>query len=119
MTVKLFDSELKVMEILWEKGDTTAKEIADILAEEVQWSKTTTYTIIKKCIDKGAVEKRSPNYTCHALIQKEQAQAAETAQLVNKFFGGSTDRLIASLLGNQSLTSEEIEKLKQIVEKMK
>lgn len=48
MDMKLFDSELRVMEILWKDGDTTAKEIAKILKEQVEWSKTTTYTVIKK-----------------------------------------------------------------------
>ena len=55
MEFKLFDSELKVMDILWKEGDTSAKEIAEKLNEQVGWSKTTTYTVIKKCIDKGAV----------------------------------------------------------------
>ena len=59
MEIKLFDSELKVMDILWKEGDTSAKEIAEKLNEQVGWSKTTTYTVIKKCIDKGAVAGRS------------------------------------------------------------
>ena len=46
--MKLFDSELNVMKILWEQGDTSAKDIAAILKERVDWSKTTTYTIIKR-----------------------------------------------------------------------
>ena len=119
MEIKLFDSEVKVMEILWQKGDTTAKEIARILGEEVQWSKTTTYTVIKKCIDKGAIQKQEPHYLCHALITKEETQAMETAQLVEKFFDGSTDRLIAALLGNRNLREDEIDRLKKMVEEMK
>ena len=60
MEFKLFDSELKVMDILWKEGDTSAKEIAEKLNEQVGWSKTTTYTVIKKCIDKGAVGRSEP-----------------------------------------------------------
>lgn len=56
MELKLFDSERKVMEVLWDHGDLSAKELADRLKELVGWSKTTTYTVIKKCIDK----RRSP-----------------------------------------------------------
>ncbi|MDR3277301.1 MAG: BlaI/MecI/CopY family transcriptional regulator, partial [Oscillospiraceae bacterium] len=48
--MKLFDSELRVMEILWQNGDTTAKQLAKILSEQVGWSKTTTYTVVKKCL---------------------------------------------------------------------
>lgn len=48
MSVKLFDSELKVMELLWREGELSAKQIAELLKEQIQWSKTTTYTVIKK-----------------------------------------------------------------------
>ena len=50
MDIKLFDSELKVMGVLWKRGDTTAKKISDILKEEVGWNMNTTYTLIKRCI---------------------------------------------------------------------
>ncbi len=46
--MKLFDSELKIMEILWREGDISAKRIAEIAKERIGWSKTTTYTNIQK-----------------------------------------------------------------------
>ena len=55
MDNKLFDSELKVMDVLWREGDTPAKEIAKTLSQEVGWNVNTTYTLIKRCIKKGAV----------------------------------------------------------------
>ena len=55
MKIKLFDSELKVMELLWEHGELSAKEIAEKTAEQIGWSKTTTYTVLKKCIEKGVL----------------------------------------------------------------
>ena len=55
MGIKLYDSELKVMEILWKEGELTAGHIAKILKEEIGWNRNTTYTVIKKCIEKGAV----------------------------------------------------------------
>lgn len=48
MSVKLFESELKVMDLLWKEGDLSAKEIAQRLKEQINWSKTTTYTVLKK-----------------------------------------------------------------------
>ena len=74
MDIKLFDSELKVMDILWKDGDTTAKKISDILKEQVGWNVNTTYTLIKRCIAKGAIERNEPNFICHALIPKERVQ---------------------------------------------
>ena len=114
-TVKLFDSELKVMHILWKEGDVQAKHIADVLTKELGWNKNTTYTLIKRCIKKGAIERSEPNFMCHALIPKEEVQEAETNQLINKIYDGCADKLFAALLSRKKLSAEEIEKLKQIV----
>lgn len=116
--MKLFDSELKVMSVLWRLGDRTAKEISNILNEETGWNQNTTYTVIKKCIAKGAVERREPNFLCHALVSKAEIQAAETNELIGKLFDGSPDLLFASLLGRQELTGAQIEALRQMAAEM-
>jgi len=116
MDVKLFDSELKVMGVLWREGDITAKRISDILKEETGWNMNTTYTLIKRCIRKGAIERREPNFMCHALIPREEVQAAETDELINKIYDGSVDQLFAALIGRKKLSAEQIAKLKQIVQ---
>ena len=115
METKLFDSELKVMDVLWREGDTTAKHISDVLKEEVGWNMNTTYTLIKRCIKKGAIERSEPNFMCHALIPKEEVQEAETNELINKVYDGSTDKLFAALLGRKKLSAEQIDNLKKIV----
>lgn len=119
MDIKLFDSELKVMNVLWREGDTTAKYIADVLHEEIGWNKNTTYTLIKRCIKKGAIERTEPNFICHALIEKEDVQEAETDELINKIYDGSVDNLFAALLSRKKLSAKQIEHLKQIVERLK
>lgn len=119
MEIKLFDSELKVMDVLWKEGDTTAKKISDILKEQVGWNMNTTYTLIKRCIAKGAIERSEPNFLCRALINKEQVQEQETTELINKVFDGSADMLFASLLNRRNLSRDEIEKLKQIINDLK
>lgn len=118
MDIKLFDSELKVMDILWKEGDTTAKQIAQVLAGQIGWSKTTTYTIIKKCIDKGAVRRHDPNFVCSALVTRQQVREMETTELINKMYDGAADQLVASILGRSNLTPKEIRRLKQIVESL-
>ena len=62
MDIKLFDSELKVMCVLWNEGDTTAKHISDVLKKEIGWNMNTTYTLIKRCIKKGAIERSEPKF---------------------------------------------------------
>ena len=114
--MKLFDSEWKVMEVLWQDGDTTAKEISLRLADSIGWNKNTTYTVIKKCIDKGAIERREPNFVCHAAITKRQAQKEEADSLVDKVFGGSAELLFASVLSGRKLKKEELERLRALVE---
>ena len=118
MTIKLFDSELKVMDILWREGDTTAKHISDILKAEIGWNMNTTYTLIKRCIQKGAIERSEPNFMCHALIPKEEVQEAETNELINKIYDGSIDKLFSALLGRKNLSAEQIERLKKIVDEL-
>lgn len=115
MEKKLFDSELKIMEVLWREGDVTAKHISDVLKEETGWHMNTTYTLIKRCIEKGAIERSEPQFMCHALVRKEEVQEAETDELINKIYDGSADKLFAALLGRKKLSAEQIEKLKQIV----
>ena len=115
MDIKLFDSELKVMDVLWKEGDTPAKLIAKTLTEELGWNVNTTYTLIKRCIKKGAIERIEPNFMCRALIPKEDVQEAETNELIDKVYDGSADKLFAALLGRKKLSAEQIEKLKRIV----
>ncbi len=119
MGVKLFDSELKIMNVLWKGGDMTAKKISDILKEQVGWNMNTTYTLIKRCISKGAIERTEPNFLCHAQIPKEQVQEQEMTELIDKVFDGSVDLLFASLLSRKHLEPDEIERLKQIVDDLK
>ena len=117
-TIKLFDSELKVMSVLWNEGDVPAKYIADMLNRELGWNKNTTYTLIKRCMKKGAIERSEPNFVCHALIPKEDVQEAETKELIDKIYDGSVDKLFAALIGRKKLSAEQIEQLKPIVREL-
>ena len=78
----------------------------------------TTYTLIKRCISKGAIERSEPNFMCHALIPKEEVQEAETNELINKVYDGSADKLFAALLGRKKLSKDQIQKLKDIVSEL-
>lgn len=118
MSVKLFDSELKVMDVLWKEGDLTAKAVSDILKAEIGWNMNTTYTVIKKCVAKGAIARSEPGFRCHALISREEAQEAETDELIGKLYDGSVDKLFATLLGRKKLTPQQIKRLRQLVDRL-
>ena len=116
MDKKLVDSELKVMNVLWNEGDCPARHIAEVLTNAYGWNVNTTYTLIKRCIKKGAIERSEPNFICRATVPKEEVQEAETNELINKIYDGCAEKLFAALLGRKQLSAEQIEKLKEIVE---
>lgn len=113
--IKLGDAELKVMNVLWDEGKCTAKYVSDVLSERVGWNMNTTYTLIKRCIKKGAIKRTEPDFMCRALVSREAVQEAETNELLDKLFDGSADKLFAALVGRKNLTPEQIKKLKKIV----
>ena len=119
MDVKLFDSELKVMEVLWEQGPKTAKEIVDVLSERIGWNKNTTYTVIKKCIEKGAIERGEPGFLCTPLVTKDEVARSETEQLIDKMFGGSSELFFSSFLRNQGLSEADAVRLARMIEEAK
>ena len=118
MDIKLFDSELKVMNVLWREGNVTAKYVSEVLKDEFGWNMNTTYTLIKRCIKKGVIERSEPNFMCRAIIPKEEVQIAETDELINKIFDGSVDKLFATLIDNRHISKERIKKLKKMVENL-
>lgn len=119
MRIKLFDSELKVMEVLWKEGELTAGQISKILKEEIGWNRNTTYTVIKKCIEKGAIERIEPKFLCKAIISREEVQVYETKELIDKMFDGSKKQFFAALLSEKTLKPDELQQLKDLVNQMK
>ena len=119
MNGKLFDSELKVMEVLWEHGPKSAKDIVDVLSARIGWNKNTTYTVIRKCIEKGAVERGEPGFVCTLLVTRDEVAQSETEQLIDKMFGGSSELFFSSFLKNQGISEEEAERLSQMIREAK
>lgn len=118
MEIKLVDSELKVMDVLWKEGDTTAKYISDVMTQRYGWNINTTYTLLKRCIKKGAVKRQEPNFMCHALVEREDVQEQETQALLQKVFDGSVDKLFACLLDRKKLDARQIEHLKRLISQL-
>ncbi len=118
MTEKLFSSEIRVMELLWKNGEMTAKEIASSLSESVGWSKTTTYTVIKKCVEKGAVIRTDPGFLCKAAVSKNEVQETEAFELVDRLFGGSADLLVSALIGSGKISPDQLKNLRELVKNM-
>lgn len=119
MEYKIFDSELKILEFLWDGGELTARDIAAQAKEQVGWSKTTTYTVLKKCVEKGLVARTEPGFRCRALVTRQEAQRRETQGLIDRMYGGAADRLVASLLEGKVLSADGIDRLRKLMEELK
>jgi predicted transcriptional regulator len=115
MEIKLYDAELRVMDVLWNAGEATASQIAAALKERFDYSKTTTYTLIKRCVDKGAIRRGDPGFHCFPLVTRAQTQELEVGELIVKLYDGAADRLVASVLGNKKLSQAETLRLKQVI----
>ena len=113
---KLFDAEIRLMEIVWEREPVSAKEISVIAAEQLAWNKNTTYTVIKRLIEKEVLCREEPGFVCSSIIKKEEAQKAETKTLIEKLFGGSRKAFFAAF-ADEKLSPDEVEALKALIEK--
>lgn len=116
MKAILYESELKVMECLWERGDTPAAELVPVLEEQAGWNKNTTYTVIKKLIAKGYVERIEPKFVCRPRITREDVEKAHTEDLVDKLYGGSNLMFLSAFVKNQGLSKKDIDDLKTLID---
>lgn len=117
MEIKLFDSELKLMELLWENEPVSAKQLSLIAENTIGWNKNTTYTVIKKLVEKGIILRSEPGFVCSSIVKKEEVRKAETESLVNKLYNGSKKALFSTLLEDETLSSEELNELRRMIEK--
>ena len=112
-TPKIFESEYRFCLILWEQEPVKSTELARLCKERLGWSKTTTYTVIKRLSDRGVL--KNENTVVRALISKEEAQLSELDELMEKKFEGSLPAFIAAFARRQSLSEKDIQELERII----
>lgn len=105
--MKLYESEWKLMELLWASEPISARELARKAEESIGWNKNTSYTVLKKLVDKGAVQREEPNFRCSSLLRREDARREETRSLLTRLYGGSKKALFSALLEEEPLSEEE------------
>ncbi len=113
--IRLHEGELNVMELLWSNKVLAAKDISKIIKEYIGWEKNTTYTVIKRLIEKGAIKREDPGFLCRAAISKRAVQNIETKVLLNKVYNGSLSTFLTEYLKNQDLSRAEYMELERIV----
>ena len=115
--MKLYDSEMKIMELIWKNEPISAKELSLLAQNDIGWNKNTTYTVIKKVIEKGDVKREDPDCICSSLISREEVSKNETKSLIDRLFGGSKKALFSALLEDEELTPDDIAALREMIEK--
>ncbi len=114
--IRLHEGELNIMELLWSNNQPlAAKDIAKIIKEYIGWEKNTTYTVINRLVDKGAIKRDEPGFLCSAQISKRNVQQIETKALLDKVFSGSLNVFFVDYLQNQPLKPNDIRVLKEII----
>lgn len=112
-TPKIFESEYRFCLILWENEPIRSTELAKLCKERLDWTKTTTYTVIKRLSERGVLKNQNTIVT--ALISKEEAQLSELDELMEKKFEGSLPAFIAAFAKRQSLSEKDIQELQRII----
>ena len=115
MEYKIFESEMKVMELIWENEPVSAKEISLLASERIGWNKNTTYTVIKKLEAKGYIKRSEPGFICTSLISRGEVERSEARGLVKRIFGGSKKALFSALLDDEDLTDAELDELREMI----
>lgn len=117
--IRLHEGELNIMELLWSNKSLAAKDMAKIIKEYVGWEKNTTYTVIKRLIDKGVIIREEPGFICRASISKRAIQQIETLNLIHKLYNDSLENFISDFLRMQDFSATELEQLEKIIREQK
>ena len=114
-TPKIFESEYRFCLILWQNEPIKSTELAKLCKEKLGWSKTTTYTVIKRLCERGVIQNENTIVT--SIVSKEEAQLSELDEMVDKKFEGSVPAFLAAFGRRQSLSDAEIEEIRRIIER--
>lgn len=114
-TPKVFESEYRFCLILWEHEPIKSGELVNLCREHLGWKPTTTYTVIRRLSERGVL--KNENTVVSALVSKEEVQAAEADEMVEKTFGGSLPAFIAAFTKNRKLSEEELDTVQQMIDR--
>jgi len=114
MIPKIFESEYKFCEILWEHEPVGSSELVRLCNDKLEWKKSTTYTVIKRLTERGVI--KSENAIVTSLVSREQVQMAESAEVVERSFAGSLPGFIAAFTKGKKLSAREIEEIQAIID---
>lgn len=114
--IKLNNSELKIMQILWERAALSAKEVSVEAGERYGWNKNTTYTILKSLLEKEHIRRDEPNFVCVPLLAIDAVRQSETRGLIDRLFGGSPGAFLSTFFESESISETQMEEIRKIID---
>ena len=114
---KIHESEYRFCLIMWEHEPVTAVELVKLCQDQLGWKRTTTYTVIKRLGERGVLKNEDGIVT--ALVSKDEAQACEIDELVEKKFEGSLPAFIAAFTKRQDLSNDELDEVQQMIDRIR
>ena len=116
-TPKIHESEYRFCLILWEQEPVTAVALARLCQERLGWKRTTTYTVIKRLGERGVLKNEQGTVT--SLVSREEVQAFESDELVEKRFGGSLPAFIAAFTSRRKLSGAELDEVQRMIDSIR
>lgn len=113
----IWDSEYRFMLIVWDAAPIGSGKLVELCGEKLGWKKSTTYNAIRRMCDKGLI--RNNNATVEVIIPKEQVQASESDTFLTRTFGGSLPQFLTAFLSGKTISAEEAEEIKRLIDEHK
>jgi BlaI family transcriptional regulator, penicillinase repressor len=113
-SLKLCESDYRFMLLVWANEPVASGQLVAVCADKLGWKKSTTYTVLRKMIEKGFL--RNEDSIVRAIIPKEQVQAFESGHFVEHAFAGSLPQFLVSFLGGKTISAKEASELKRLID---
>ena len=120
MNIKPTDSELEILNILWDKGPSTVREVHEVLEKNKDAGYTTTLKLMQIMFDKGLLKRDSSNkshiYTAN--VSQEKTQGHLVQRMIDNVFNGSASQLVMQALGNYKASPQELDEIKKYLDEI-
>ena len=117
--ITIFDAEMHLMVKIWDEGSIKAIDLANWATETLGWKKNSTYSILKKLLEKGAVRREEPGFVLTPLVTRDQVARDKTVRMVDKMYNGSMKLFLTGLLGGRKKKKKTLAELTELLEKAK
>ncbi|HHW30079.1 MAG TPA: BlaI/MecI/CopY family transcriptional regulator [Clostridiaceae bacterium] len=114
---KLTESEEKFAELIWQNEPINSGDLVRLGEKEMNWKKSTTYTVLKKLCEKGIFQNK--NAMVSSLVTKDEYYTRQSIRFVEDTFGGSLPKFLTAFISGRKLSKHQAEELKKLIDEHK